>query len=860
MSTGITAQLHKLMIIGIMVLLISPTIMINDNNAEITDKENEPILEEDTLSLTDGRVPDPNMMACPCPLYPSIANITNDDESPIDHLFVREGTGSVNDMTYPIDISWVQSGGTPLGEIWTDIDNADQLSWANYCAQNNPSPGACAGTHINGNGYDLWTVASETYDFYISDQFGVEDHWGQYLTIETYHDAATASSAVGNNIDTAYLMLADGTTIYATSVVMYELGTYNDAGNPTTTPYNGYVVNALGPADGEYTYVGNGWTKMVLCFGEFNDSSCYNGTTPNYDPEPLDPADPVGGDGEPNDPGSDGQWTGNDPTLELACPCPTYDSIVNITSGINNAPIDKFWAIEGTGGTYTYQRSINTGWIGSGFNPTGDLWEDIPTQDQRAESCIQSSGWSENLANADLKTQSKEAYDFYISDATGNLDPFGQYITIEVSHCKTTSLSAVGGNIDSAWIQLMDGTTIYPSQVVYYETGDNLPQGQPSYYSTPANGYVYNVLHSPDGEFTYMGNNWSKMVLCFAEYEGGVCANFGESPEVPDTSWPTTCECPMYETLMGMENANGATVESIGIREYTGPSYDVIYSNPDFYGPAVLNAEDGHLYAQSNPNFGNTPTWTPTSNLFVDTDDTAEQLLADNYWGGLQRENQYTLVDDTGYGLLGQNEFGNSWVLNHGMLQGGATWIYDLETRSNEVYDFYVSDELGNLDPNGQYLTIEVYHAKQTDYNSVGGNIDAVWVELSDGTMVYGKKVVHFEPGTYISGGITQPVPGHGEAILGAPDGSVTFMGNGYSKLVVCFGSNATGEDIVLKNTLVGDDDCDDCGDGEEELQSKDTSVLSGEVGKDNIVDLVVGGSVGALGAIILLRRKPLLG
>ena len=106
MSTGITAQLHKLMIIGIMAILISPTIMINDNNTEITAKENEPILEEDTLSLTDGRVPDPNMMACPCPLYPSIANITNDDDSPIDHLFVREGTGSVNDMTYPIDISW----------------------------------------------------------------------------------------------------------------------------------------------------------------------------------------------------------------------------------------------------------------------------------------------------------------------------------------------------------------------------------------------------------------------------------------------------------------------------------------------------------------------------------------------------------------------------------------------------------------------------------------------------------------------------------------------------------------------------------------------------------------------------------
>ena len=847
---------RTILIVGIMLIMISPTMMINDENHSIEPQVSE--LDEDKIAhqtshLDEGKgpAPDPNAGACPCPNYSSIVNMTNNNGSVIDELFVVEGTGVVWQGNYSIDNYWVQSGSSPSGAIWEDINNQHQVTEAST---------QHTGNHLTGlSGADLWTKAREAYDFYISDENGVADQWGQYLTIETYHEANTADTAVGNNIDTAYLLFEDGEKVYATSVVLYELGTYNNNGNQDPMINNGYVQRVLGAQDGDFTYMGNGWSKMVLCFGEYEDGSCQNATDMNYDPLPVDPVKP--------------------PVDGIVCPCPAYESIVNITSGINNAPIDRFFAIEGTSGAYTYEASINTGWIGSGFNPIGDLWEDIPNPDQRARSCVQHNGWTEMYSDADLLTQSMEAYDFYISDANGNFDKYGQYITIEVSHCKTTSATAVGGNIDSAWIQLMDGTPIFPSSVVYYETGDNInPVMGVGTSAAPGNGYVYNVLGDPDGSYTYMGNNWSKMVLCFGEYEDGGCANFSEGTHEPDPFLPVACECPMYESLMGMENTNGATVKSIGIREYTASPYTVTYGNPDFHGPAIGHAQNAHS-SLSNSNLGTVPTWAPTSNLFINTDDNAQLHATLHNSLTTHDENRYLVVDDNAvwYSDPASHHLTNPPLGNHGASLGGATFIFDLFTHSNEAYDFYVSDELGNLDVNGQYLTIDVYHRGTTYLNSVGGNIDAVWVELNDGTMVYAKSVVLYEPGTYHNGtSATAPITNDGTAILGPPDAVPTFMGNGFSRIVVCFGVNETGDDIPLRNTVANNRTCDDCeeedlnqgADREEnqeeipeeereaDVDSARSSVLSGEVSSDNMVDIAVGFTLGALGAILLFRRR----
>ena len=812
--------LRKLLIMGVMITLIAPTAMINDGK---TNPRQQVLFELDegevVLPSNHNHTNNSIAGACPCPYYSSIVNMTNNNGSWVEALGLKEGTGDIWQEDYPIDNSWIRFDGEPSGAIWDDIpasiqegeDKALDVANGEFFAVGLP-------------GADLWTKADESYDFFISDKNGTQDKFGQYLTIETYHGDDTDYDAVGGNIDAVYLLFEDGEKVYASSVVLYELGTYEGAdGNPIVAQNNGEVQDVLGPTDGHFTYMGNYWSKMVLCFGEYEDGGCQNDP---YLPPDKDPG-PVG------------------------CPCPQYDSIVNITGGPNNASIDRFFATEGTssnavGPHHTYETSIPTWWVGMQppVWPSSDIFVDIPDSLQRDESCDAVSGsdwihntWSENYSGADLLTKSKEAYDFYISDASGNADLYGQFITIEVSHCAETSPAGVGGNIDSAWIQLKDGTEIFPSKVVYYEVGDNIS-------TNPGDGNVEEVLGTPDNSFTKMGNNWSKIVLCFAEYWNGDCTGVGQ------TNSPFSqhhCDCPKYESLMGMENLAGATIKSIGIREYTrDTAYDVTYDiGSNFFGPSVNNAQNVHGSIGSY-NLGNVPQWSPTSNIFIDTDDTAENLLASTFimsWN----ENWFTVVDDAGVGV----GFDSPQVLSHGASVGGATWVYDLHTMEREVYDFYVSDDLGNLDENGQFLAIEVNHFPDTVLPSVGGHIDSVWIELTDGTMVYGKSIVYFQPGTYQSfSGYSNTVSGDGSEATGPPDGVYTSMGNGYSKLVVCFGIDDAGQEIPLKLSLGNDSELGQKSDSEHK------SILSGEVEMSNVTDMIIGFSVGAIGAIILLKKK----
>ena len=814
--------LRKLLILVIIITLTAPSAIFHDGNTSIGQQEVSDLDDDETVLQSNHDLPNnPNNGSCPCPDYSSIVNMTNNG-SAISELVVVEGTGTIWTGNYSIDNSWVQSGSNPSGAIWEDISNPlQEVEAVSYHT----------GNHQAGlTGADLWTKANESYDFFISDGYGYADKWGQYLTIETYHGKNTPQSGMGNNIDTAYLLLEDGEKVFATSVVLFKVGTYGTQSSPTVAPQNGNVEHALGAQDGLYTYMGNGWTKMVLCFGEYEDGSCRNATGSDTYLPPDEYKDPA----------------------PVPCPCPDYDSIVNMTRGPNNAPINKFFAIEGTGNSYQYQASIPTWWVDSQapVSPTNDIFIDVHDSLQLDTSCTDSDSWDESYSGADLLTGANEAYDFYISDGKGEVNPYGQFITIEVSHCATTTLASVGGNIDSAWIQLTDGTEIFPSSVVYYETGDYTHQSQGSVPSSiPGNGSVDHVLGVPDGSFTYMGNNWSKMVLCFAEYADGSCAETTQVDIGPVS--PPPINCGEYDSLMEMENTDGGTVESIGIREITGFSYDIIYDNPDYYGPAVLNAQNGHQSINSQ-NLGYVPSWTAKSNLFTDTDDIAEYWLANSGSVlGYVDENRFTIVDDSGSGLTGGSAYAGPNVLTHGASVGGATWIYDFQTKSGEVYDFYISDAIGNLDENGSYLTIEVYHDDTTPLANVGGNIDSVWVELTDGTRVYAQSTVYFERGTYLNyAGNSVPVQSHGEEALGAPDGISTHMGNGYSKLVVCFGLDEVGEEALLEPPHFMDSV------DEKNSQPEYGSLLSGEVGMSNVTDMIIGFSVGAIGAIILLRKK----
>lgn len=821
MSTHLLQFTKKLVIFSVMLILISPTLVVNDTMSSSENQQSGILLDGDQIvmptdHLEEERDPGDIVERCPCPNYSSIVNMTNNNGSMVTNLSVIEGTTNVWTGDYPIDKLWIPNDDQPTGAIWEDIPSLVQEAEAS-----NGSAVAPASHDASRQGADLLTRVNEAYDFFISDENGNADKWGQYLTIETYQDKNQPSNKVGGNIDAAYLLFEDGEKVYASSVVMFEVGTHNGT---SAIPEGGQVVEALGPIDQTYTKMGNQWSRMVLCFGVYEDGSCQNATVP----DPLD---------EDKNPYPDG------------CPCPQYDSIVNITGGPNNSTIEKFFAREGTGSTYVYETPITTWWVGSQppVSPGEDIFIDIYDTLQKDESCTAEDALGDethslNYSGADLLTKANEAYDFFISDANGNRDLFGQFITIEVHHCEDTSHEAVGGNIDSAWLQLADGTEIFPSRVVHYEIGDNVE-------TPPGDGLVENALSTPDGTFTKMGNNWSKIVLCFAEFWNGDCNGVSQ---IDNPFSQPHCDCPKYESLLGMQNLDGATIKSIGIREYTRNtasdiSYDAI---TNFFGPSAFNAQNVHG-AIGSYNLGNVPQWSPISNILIDTDNTAEYLLGSTEFSTGWDESRFTIVDDTGVGVTVGDAFANPSILSHGASVGGATYIYDLHTMEKEVYDFYVSDELGVLDEDGQYLAIEVNHIGDTMLASVGGNIDSVWIELTDGTKVYGKSIVYFQPGTYQSfSGYTNTVLGDGSEATGPPDGVYTSMGNGYSKMVVCFGVNESGYDIPLKLSLGNEKELD------EKSESKHSSVLSGEIVAENMIDIAIGIGIGSIGAIFILRRK----
>ena len=238
---------------------------------------------------------------------------------------------------------------------------------------------------------------------------------------------------------------------------------------------------------------------------EFHEESLERGQASLYDE-----AEDGDGDEEPT-------------TWGEPCDCPNYNSIATIKS-ILGSKIDTLTLREGTGSTIDLTYDISAAFTTSGFSPVGDIWEDIDNADQALETNSMVTTQVTTSDYADLETNAYEAYDFFISDEFGNVDPTGQYLAIEVFHNRTTASNAVGNNIDTAFLTLADGTNIYASQVVYSETGDNID-------ATQGDGFVEEVIGAPDGSYTYMGNGWTIMVMCFGQDEYGWCQHFEEDAD-----------------------------------------------------------------------------------------------------------------------------------------------------------------------------------------------------------------------------------------------------------------------------------------------------------------------------------------
>jgi len=115
---------------------------------------------------------------------------------------------------------------------------------------------------------------------------------------------------------------------------------------------------------------------------------------------------------------------------------------------------------------------------------------------------------------------------------------------------------------------------------------------------------------------------------------------------------------------------------------------------------------------------------------------------------------------------------------NHGL---GAFTI----TNTHEQYNSFISDANGNANSNGSYITVTCNRNHPLYPNltngDTGNNIDSVGTNLG-----YADRVSHFQTGTGLSGAFLS-TNGYVANALGAPDNSITYMGDGSSSFTVGF-------------------------------------------------------------------------
>jgi len=105
----------------------------------------------------------------------------------------------------------------------------------------------------------------------------------------------------------------------------------------------------------------------------------------------------------------------------------------------------------------------------------------------------------------------------------------------------------------------------------------------------------------------------------------------------------------------------------------------------------------------------------------------------------------------------------------------------DLSTTAQEEYDFFLSDADGTPNGQGSYITSLCSRNLFLGGIRAGHNIDSVSLVLSDGTKIYADWIASYALGSQPYG------DGHADAILGATDGAITYLGDGQSRITVGF-------------------------------------------------------------------------
>ena len=123
----------------------------------------------------------------------------------------------------------------------------------------------------------------------------------------------------------------------------------------------------------------------------------------------------------------------------------------------------------------------------------------------------------------------------------------------------------------------------------------------------------------------------------------------------------------------------------------------------------------------------------------------------------------------------------------------------DFLTGAGECYDVFTSDAYGNYDEFGKYIGIQTW----TNYNTDGGNIDAVWLSHSN-NKAFAKEIVYFNHGTNPAGSSNEHEllgpydndPSVNPIVL--PATGFTRMGADMITIVLCF-------DSITNDTRSGD-------------------------------------------------------
>ncbi len=122
---------------------------------------------------------------------------------------------------------------------------------------------AIAGGPTPGN-YDFSDTNGQFYDVYLSDANGTPDSNGCCVSIVCNMTNTLTDYSSGNNIDAVELVFADGSTKGADYVGSVQLG--HGLTDPNLLYTSGMSANALGLPNGKVTYLGNGLSRITLCY------------------------------------------------------------------------------------------------------------------------------------------------------------------------------------------------------------------------------------------------------------------------------------------------------------------------------------------------------------------------------------------------------------------------------------------------------------------------------------------------------------------------------------------------------------------------------------------------------------------